>query len=264
MGEYLNRYIRSAFQSEQEYQDYINQKTRVQWDRPTSDTFQDICDMEEYIDQYGIYGWQKETFMNLFTTYAYEKNHKIDALDRNLRSVAASLREKIKKEPVAQDAKTRQDAESAAGQTYRCSKPDPETHNPASYILKAIGKYLLLLAVHVGTILICATAMSFIFYLLMKTDFGIGFVYHFTGGWPSASIVIIACSISYFLCSEIADRLNADRILFALGITILAFSIAFAIYNLIHSAGILSNIIQAILGIIFIRSYSPKSGNRGY
>lgn len=103
MGEYLNRYIRSAFQSEQEYQDYINQKTQVQWDRPTSDTFQDICDMEADIDQYGIYGWQKETFMNLFTTYAYEKNHKIDALDRNLRGVAASLREKIKKEPVAQD-----------------------------------------------------------------------------------------------------------------------------------------------------------------
>lgn len=84
MGEYHKRYIRSLFDTEEDYQDYINRKIHISWKSCAQTVFSGIYDFENLIDEKGtISNSDKEDIMDFFCSYAKEREREIDNLEKN-------------------------------------------------------------------------------------------------------------------------------------------------------------------------------------
>lgn len=131
-------------------------------------------------------------------------------------------------------------------------KPTTQPGGKGVTKMKSFGKYILLLLAHIMVLFIGAIVLSLIFYALMQTKIGYYFVGHLTGGAPDITVVFLPCIISFFSCSAIADRLHAEKSLYALGVTLICANIVFLILNIFHGEAIMANIIQIVLGGLFI------------
>lgn len=120
--------------------------------------------------------------------------------------------------------------------------------------MKNIGKFLLLTLVHLLTFALAFLAVSFLFLLMMKTEFGYSVVGHLTGGMPDVGATLAACTCSFFACHALADRINGYSPLWSLGFLTILFHIIFGLVNLFSGSGIAENIIQIIWGAMIVSS----------
>ena len=95
MGEYHSQYIKGLFKNNQEYQDYRSRKIHVNWKESTRKLFSDIYTLENSLDEKGIPTNEKNTFLDLFVSYAKERRNEIENLEWKLR---LQEKEHIKKE----------------------------------------------------------------------------------------------------------------------------------------------------------------------
>lgn len=123
--------------------------------------------------------------------------------------------------------------------------------------MKSFGNLLLLTIVHVLILFIGSGVTAAVFAFLMQTDFGYSFVGHLTGGMPDVAATLVSCVISFFFCQQIAERINAHKSLWWLGILIILSNLIFGLLNLAAGSGIAANIVQGIYGI-FIASSSKE------
>lgn len=84
MGEYHKRYIRSLFDTEEDYQNYINRKIHISWKSCAQTVFSGIYNFENIIDEKGtISNSDKEDIMDFFCNYAKERETEINNLKRD-------------------------------------------------------------------------------------------------------------------------------------------------------------------------------------
>lgn len=120
--------------------------------------------------------------------------------------------------------------------------------------MKTIGKFLLLSLVHLLTFFLAFLAVAFLFFLMMKTDFGTLVVGHMTGGMPDIGASLAACTCSFFACHALADRINGHGSLWGLGLLTILFHIVFGLVNLFAGSGVAENIVQIIWGAMVMSS----------
>lgn len=120
--------------------------------------------------------------------------------------------------------------------------------------MKNFGKFLLLSLVHLLTFFLAFLAVSFLFFLMMKTGFGTLVVGHMTGGMPDIGASLAACTSSFFACHALADRINGHGPLWGLGLLTILFHIVFGLVNLFTGSGLAENIVQIIWGAMVMSS----------
>ena len=90
-----------------------------------------------------------------------------------------------------------------------------------------------MLAVTVISIMVFSFLVSSLFFAIGQSGFGIRFIYHFTGGHPEISIIILGCVLSFFAVEWVSEKLSLERETRWAAKVLMVITVVFAGYNLI-------------------------------